>query len=305
MLDSYQKFAAAILMMLVLIIPPYIVADEGRAAMDIKLIPKELTISQIMQLRDSLAMSKNPKKLSLKPAATCFEANIDAYLLQVSATNKKIYGCIFSDQVTMNSALLRAGLFVHTPLGIVTDEKLFNSKLMTSVGGHDFDGAELLKYNQTAVIPSGSAAEYKTSKAIERQFKSEILDKIIAQHNNNFILFAVINTKKFQANLSHELLHAQYYNVPEIAPILLKVWQTEVKAEDQKIIKDCLQNGGYDMQQQELQLREFYSYFLQYNATAYLKGIKVLAPMAPLAKVYAPLIIKALNRDSIQIISIK
>lgn len=302
MLGFYQTNQAIIWLMFLVITPSSGFAEQP--AIDINFVPGKLELNQIQQVRNSLTISKNPKKLSPKPKATCFQANIDQYLLQVSENNKTVYGCIFSDQVAMNSALLRAGLFVHTPLGMVTDETLFNSKLMTTVGGHDFDGAVLQKYNRAARIDEPTEAKYKTFKSIEQNFKTEVLDKVIAQNRSNFIFFAVINTKKFNANITHELLHAQYYNVPEIAEILLEVWQDEVKAEDQKIIKDCLQNGGYDMQQKELLLREFYSYFLQDDATAYLKSLKVLAPMAPLAKVYAPLITKALQQKNIKIISI-
>jgi hypothetical protein len=56
------------------------------------------------------------------------------------------------------------------------------------------------------------------------------------------------------------------------------------------------------MKQQELLLREFYSYFLQYNAMEYLKGIKVLKDMSPLANLYAPAITKALEEKNIKVI---
>lgn len=281
-----------------------VLAGMEDKSIHIELIDKQLNLPAIIQLRDQMPMSQKPKELSKQPSATCFQANIDDYLLDKSETKKKIYGCIFSDQAAMNSSLLRAGMFVHTGAGNTTDNQLFSSKLMTAVGGHDFDGTELVKYNQEVNIPTESAPEHIKFKLIERQFKQEVIDKIISENNKNFIFFSVINTKKFKANITHELLHAQYYNVPQIAPILLEVWSSKVSIEDKQIIIACLKNGGYDMEQQDLLLREFYSYFLQYDSTEYIKSIKVLANMASLSAKYAPQIAKALEQHNIKIISL-
>ena len=64
----------------------------------------------------------------------------------------------------------------------------------------------------------------------------------------------------------------------------------------------ALQDGGYDVQQQELLLREFYSYFLQYDATNYMDSIKVLKPMSPLAEKYAAKITRALQEKGIKVL---
>lgn len=270
-----------------------------------KFIDHELNLPAMLKLQSEMEMSKNPKQLSSQPTATCFQANIDEYLLNKSSADKKVYGCIFSDQVTMNAALLRAGLFVHTDIGMASDEQLFNSKLMTAVGGHDFLGKELINFHNHVEISRESAPEHQKLKDIEYQFTKQVLHKIMYANKENFILFAIINTKKFKENLTHELLHAQYYNVPEIAPTLLYVWQTAVTKQDQQTIITALKNGGYDMDQQELLLREFYSYFIQYNAEEYLESIKVLEDMAPLVKEYAPAITKALEQQDIKIVDIK
>ncbi len=300
-----QKGMIASLVFSLLLTYTNVWADVAGGAIEVKFVAGKLNLSSILQLQKEMTLSENPKLLSEQPNVTCFEASIDEYLLEKSTSNKRIYGCIFSDQVAMNAALLRAGLFVHTDLGIMSDAQLFNSKMMTAVGGHDFLGEELLRFHEIASIPAESAQEHKKIKAIEKQFKKEILDKIIQDNNDNFILFSVINTKKFRENITHELLHAQYYNVPQIAPILLQVWQTEVTPQDQKIIMNALQNGGYDMKQQELLLREFYSYFLQYNAADYLKNIKVLEDISPLVDVYASHIKQALAKKNIKVITLQ
>ncbi len=272
-------------------------------AIEISFINNKQNIAHILKLQHKITMSKKPKELSQHPQATCFEADIDQFIPKGTANVKPIYGCIFSDQIAMNAALLRAGLYVHTDAGMATDAQLYNSKLMSTVGGHDFNGRELTDFCKNPVIPTETAVEHQTFKAIEAEFAQQVIQPIIAKHSDNFIFFAIINTKKFKANLSHELLHAQYYNVPQIASILETVWQ-KVSQKNQTLIVDCLRAGGYDMQQHELLLREFYSYFLQYNATQYLAGIKVLEPMSPLAAIYAPKIRAALAKDHIKVLTV-
>lgn len=260
------------------------------------------SISQLVSQYENLTTTKNPNKLSSTPSAFCFPVNINEYLLEKSL-RKPIFGCIFSDQVTMNAALLRAGMFVHTKMGMPNDKALFNSKLMTTVGGHDFDGKELFNYKQHITAPENTLPKYTLMKRIEQEFDNKIITPIISQYKDNFIFFAIINTKKFRENLSHELLHAQYYNTPEIQIALLKVWKKSSSA-DQKIILNAFQKGGYDIEQQELLLREFYSYFLQYNAKNYLSSIKVLANLAPLADKYKQEIEAEFALANIKILSV-
>lgn len=269
----------------------------------IDMLQQPQSIAQIIKIQQAMTMQEQPKQLAAHPSVICFQANIDQFLPKEITTPQPVYGCIFSDQVSMNAALLRAGLYIHTDMGMASDEQLYNSKLMTAVGGHDFAGNELSKYNANVVIPKDSKSEHTTYKNIENEFYTNVVRTLIAKHKDNFIFFAVTNTKKFQENLSHELLHAQYYNVPEIGAILETVW-LRVPKTDQKTIIDCLRNGGYDMEQHELLLREFYSYFLQYNATEYLDSIQVLKPMAPLAKVYAPKIQAALAKHGIEVLTV-
>lgn len=201
----------------------------------------------------------------------------------------------------MNASLLRAGLYVHTKMGMASDEQLFSSNLMSAVGGHDFNGEELSNYDKQAIIHNDTLPEHKRFKEIEKEFDLQVIKPIIEKNKDNFIFFAIINTKKYKENLSHELLHAQYYNVPQIKPLLLQVWN-KLPPSDQQIIINALRDGGYDMDQQELLLREFYSYFLQYNAKNYLSTIKVLATMAALADIYASKILTALAKSNIKVL---
>jgi len=277
----------------------------GEPVINIQMLEGAKNITEILEVQRGMAMSDNPKELSTPPTAICFEANISKFLPTSDSNPKSVYGCIFSDQVAMNASLLRAGLYVHTGMGMADDEQLYNSKLMTAVGGHDFDGKELSNYQKKEKeSPITRLDKFQQMNDIENAFHRQVVDPILQHDNENFIFFAIINTPKFKANLSHELLHAQYYDVPQISTLLWEVWDKQVTPEDKEIIIAALTNGGYDMQQQELLLREFYSYFLQYDAENYLASIEVLKPMAPLANKYAPLITKALNSHEITVLTV-
>ena len=272
-------------------------------AIDIKMLEQEQSLINLLNLQKTMTMSMSPKQLSKKPQAICFKVNINEFFPAYTINNKPIYGCVFSDRIAMNVSLLRAGLYIHTKIGMASDEKLFSSNLMNNVGGHDFNGEELFIYSKKAIISGKTLPKYKRFKNIEIEFDKKIIKPIICQNKKNFIFFSIINTKKYKENLSHELLHAQYYNVPQIRQILLHVWE-KVLPNDQQIIIKSLHSGGYDTDRQELLLREFYSYFLQYNSKDYLSSIKVLIPMAILSDIYAPKIQAALNTSNIKILRI-
>jgi len=290
-----------ILIYLLLLVP---FAVSAESAIDITMLQGAQTIPQILEVQQNMLMSASPKELSTPPQAVCFQANIVKFLPANETNPKAIYGCIFSDQVAMNAALLRAGLYVHTNMGMADDEKLYNSKLMTSVGGHDFDGKELASYHKQTLHAEKKLDKFQQLNSIENEFHKKVVDPILKDDDENFVFFAIINTEKFKANLSHELLHAQYYDIPQLSQILLEVWQKQVSSEDKETIITALTNGGYDMQQEELLLREFYSYFLQFDAGNYLMGVKVLEPMAPLASKYAPKITKALLDHGITVLTV-
>jgi hypothetical protein len=296
---ALKKVLCHIILLCVLV--ANVIAEEQ--PISINFLTSEQTILQILALQQKMPMEKNPKEFSPHPQAICFQANINKFLPKNADQLQPIYGCIFSDQVAMNAALLRAGLYVHTEMGIATDDQLYNSKLMTTVGGHDFAGKELVDYYLHATIPTEAKSEHEKLKAIEQEFDHKVLKPILEKNQANFIFFSVINTKKFKENLSHELLHAQYYNYPKIAEILEQVWQ-EVPKKHQQTIINCLREGGYDVAQHDLVLREFYSYFLQYNAAQYLAGITPLKPMTSLANTYATKIRAALAKNHIKVLTV-
>ncbi len=277
-------------------------ADEAVQPINITFIESERTIDQILQLQKAMVLLENQKQLPEEPKAYCFKVNIKQFLPK-NARLQPIFGCIFSDQVSMNASLLRAGLYIHTDMGLASDDQLFNSKLMKTVGGHDFSGTQLVEYYKNTVVNNNTSPDHAQLKSIELDFNKTVMQAIIQQNSVNFIFFSIINTSKFEENLSHELLHAQYYDTPQMEDLLLQVWD-QVPATDKNIITECLKNGGYDVKQQELLLREFYSYFLQYKAADYLTTIKVLEPMAPLAKIYGPKIKNALAKENIRVLTV-
>lgn len=260
-------------------------------------------LSSLLALPERMPQLDDPKELPEQPACLCFHVNI-ANFLPEKKMKKPVYGCVFSDQTSMNSALLRAGLYIHTSSGMPSDHDLFSSKLMSKVGGHDFDGKELLRFYQAYKPIETHLPEYQKLRLIESTFQTRIVDRIIEENHDNFIFFAIINTKTFKENLTHELLHAQYYNLPSLSTLLLTVWKEQVTKKHQKLFTETLQKAGYDMTQEELLLREFYSYLMQHNAQEYLNTVSALTPIASLAPLYTPKITSALKQEGIPLLSV-
>lgn len=264
----------------------------------------KLSINEYLKQKDKFPTTENPKRLSAEPYALCSEIDISTYIPNYNKeTYMPVFGCTFSDQVAMNASLLRSGIYIHTPMGMVTDQQLFDSKLMTAVGGHDFLGEDLKKYIDTGnfVLPNPDYAELLS---LEQKFWEEIIYPIVEEYQDKFILFAVMNFKTLKQNFSHELLHAQYYNSKQVQDTIKQTWNSKVSAEDKHIIKDALEAGGYDVQQEELLYREFYSYYMQYDAKNYLESISVLKPMAELTERYVPAITMACKQSSFDAIAI-
>ena len=270
-------------------------------AIDLQILDQEQEIADLLDLQQKLVMSEQPKELSRVPQAIRFKVDIRSYL--PSHFHKPIYGCIFSDEVAMNAALLRAGLYVHTKMGIVDDATVFHCDLMKHVAGHDFNGRELAAYGKQPAVSAPILPEYKQLREIEREFNQQVILPITQSHQDDFSLFAIMNTKRFKDDLSHELLHAQYYNSPQTRAILAQTWQ-QVSPADQQTIVSSLRNGGYDMDQEELLLREFYSYFLQHNAEEHLASVAVIASMAGLADRYGHKIRAALELAGIPVLKV-
>lgn len=270
-------------------------------AIDLQILDQEQEIADLLALQQKLVMSEQPKELSQAPQALCFKVDIRSYL--PSHSQKLVYGCIFSDQVAMNAALLRAGLYVHTKMGAVDDATLFQCDLMKHVAGHDFNGRELAAYSRQPAVSAPILPEYRQLREIEREFNRQVILPITQNHQDDFILFAIVNSQRFKGDLSHELLHAQYYNSPQLRANLAQTWQ-EVSPADRQTFVSSLRKGGYDMDQEELLLREFYSYFLQHDAEEHLASVEVLAPMVGLADRYGPKIRAALQRDGLTILEV-
>lgn len=270
-------------------------------AIDLQVLDEEQEIADLLALQQTLVMSEQPKELSRLPQAICFQVDIRSYL--PGQSQKPIYGCIFSDQVAMNAALLRAGLYVHTKMGSVDDATLYNCDLMKHVAGHDFNGRELAAYGRQPVVSAPILPEHRKLREIEREFNQQVIRRLTQNHQDDFILFAIVNTKRFKGDLSHELLHAQYYNSPQLRASLAQTWQ-QVSPADQQTFESALRSGGYDMDQEELRLREFYSYFLQHSAEEHLASVAVLAPMVGLADRYGPKIRAALELAGISVLEV-
>jgi len=287
----------------ILMLTSNMVLASGNYSLNIKNLSIKQNVTKLLDLPKNMLMSNNPEELSQSPQVACFNVDIDEYIPSYLTHKKQIYGCIFSDHVSMNAALLRARLYVHTKSSMTSDKELFGSKLMKVVGSHDFNGKDLVKYKNNLILPEDNDVEYKELKSIEKEFDQKVISNLINNNKDNFIFFAIANTKKYKENLSYELLHAQYYNTPKLKDIIAGIWD-KIEPEHKKIITNALKDGGYDIDQQELLRSEFYSLLMQYNAEDYLSGIEVLAPMSKLVNIYYEVIQNELDKNNIKLITL-
>ena len=257
-----------------------------------------------MKIKDSIKVN------SAKPEAVCFAVDpavFAASTKQLQQPSLHTYGCLFSDQQSMNAALLRSGLYLYTQQGVVNDAAFLSSPYHKMVAGHDLMSNDLRRYlNARSKDKRGITLKQQSAPvlAMEQQFwHTFLLPKL--KRKADFFLFAVFVRPALKENLSHELLHAQYYQLPTLRHLLRDIWQHQVSAVDRATIIQALAKGGYDTRDQELVLREFLSYCLQYRAKSYVSRVKPLATIAPLITKYARIIVQTARQKGITLISVE
>jgi hypothetical protein len=85
------------------------------------------------------------------------------------------------------------------------------------------------------------------------------------------ILIAASLNEKPEKIISHELLHAQFYENPDLQSKIQKFWNENVTPEDRKLYLEILKHEGYDTDNSEMVINEFFAYTLE-------KGNPVIFP---------------------------
>ncbi|MCI5072035.1 hypothetical protein MRY82_03695 [bacterium] len=203
--------------------------------------------------------------------------NIDRYSL-ISPTQcypavevPNTYLCVSYKQEDQNQIFGRISLFsegvAEISAGTIVDfDTPWLQFMYEEVGGHDISSPAILGFFNAA-----SEDDIKLSQA-ESAFKNNVLVPIVkkqmqTQEGADFHIITVSLQNAYPAEqvLSHEALHAQYFEYRSIQDAVKKYWNNHLTPTQKEWIKNQL-NMIYDVENEFVLLNEFFSYSLMRNA---------------------------------------
>lgn len=184
--------------------------------------------------------------------------------------------CQSNTQTEMNYALARATFFVE---GIENpnnkgkikkhDDPVLNN-YYELLSGHDLRGQDLLQFHQKVQEQcAASHGDYRTcyNPYEEDLFQNFILGEISKRKNFVVITFSNGGGADWHEVVTHEIMHAQYFNQKKFESIVNTFWEKEVSENDKKAIRATL--GQYYNGNDDLLIRnEFQAYILMAGAEA-------------------------------------
>jgi hypothetical protein len=210
---------------------------------------------------------------------------------------------VFNYPTVMNIAFLRASLyieggqaykkaFVVNGRSIIKNADLMKAMDKLGVAGHDFRASSLLDFWNSMdqmdprafrPVPSSSynellPIEFELRRALEPYFLKHPETTIVAVSANYYS----------STVFSHEISHAQYFNIPEYRSAVIAYWNS-LSELDRGQIRDYLSGPGkfYDRNQEDLLINEFQAYLTHLD---FYKNPKIAANLGR----YRPLLRKHL-----------
>ncbi len=217
---------------------------------------------------------------------------------------KGAYLCVSGTQTDMNRALVRASSYIE---GLGSDGgkgrvlKFSDPNYsfgLRMVGGHDLRGPDLLRYYQAVVnacTQSGGNNDICFDDYEKQIFEKLILPKAKAQPNFVVITYAIRSSMSYQQVVTHEILHAQYFNDSVFRQVCDTFWNDNLTDGDRSAVKATL-SAYYDQSDELLMKNEFQAYILMAGAES-----SQLASLV--SKFRGPLVAKlaAQNRAPVQV----
>jgi hypothetical protein len=188
------------------------------------------------------------------------------------------YLCVSDTQLEMNMALARASAFIEGLGGPGTKGKVVRlddpelQQYLRIVGGHDLRGQDLNTFLAAATKACNDSKQ--DPNVCFNPYEKEIFENFISPKtkiNPNFVVitYAVRSSMSWQDVVTHEILHAQYFNQPEFRKICDNFWNTELTDEDRAAVKFNL-GRYYDSSDELLMMNEFQAYMLMTRAESQL-----------------------------------
>jgi hypothetical protein len=212
----------------------------------------------------------------------------------------QVYLCQFNTILGMSNALNRATAFVEGvggTKGHVMSQTEYRSSLShTIIVGHDLQGKDLLRYSAEATKACHPrVSEDFCARKVEKDFFENFVKPMIAIHPD-FVVIAFANQDSgWKDILSHEILHAQYFNVQTYRDTVDGFWHGLTTSQKNEIVERL--SILYDTSSEYLMRNEFQAYLLQAGAESWM--------FADLLDLYRKPLIKMLESNGHSPIQIK
>lgn len=182
--------------------------------------------------------------------------------------------CLSHQDVEMNSSFLRCSFFVEGLYNSASKDKVIRQDdptykiSYTNVAGHNLQRRDLLEFNRK--IQEDCVSSNKDKMVCYNRNEKEMFENFIVPYAIQIPKFVVISaaqisTMKWQYVVSHEIMHAQYFNHAKYKDTVDAVWEKQMTEEEKEEIRNAL-SGVYDKSNEFLMKNEFQAYILQTGA---------------------------------------
>ncbi len=183
---------------------------------------------------------------------------------------KHSYIAVFNHYTYMNWALGRISTF-QTQGRIISDKNLIRKDSpVQSFGGHDisadvirdFSRAFLEARRQSGPQEIVDPAFDSPKLHVELEFWQNVVVPLV-ENDPSAVLIAVGLNYRPGKVLSHEILHAFFYETPELQKKVAQFWNEEVSVNDRRQYLEVLNREKYDLSNHKQVINEFLAYTLE------------------------------------------
>ncbi len=223
----------------------------------------ELSDLKINSLEDLSSVVANLRKYAI-PNLTYAQEHPEKAAVTISKVGRldHAYVVIFNNSTYMNWALGRIAMF-QTQRKMISNTALTrtNSQVQ-SFGGHDISHDLVSEFQKMREHVSSQSDPQSPKLQVEAAFWNEVILPILKRDPKATIIAGSLDVH-LKKVISHEILHATFYERPEIKEKIEQFWQTEVSGADKAQYLEILKREKYDIQNRELVMNEFLAYTLE------------------------------------------
>jgi len=180
--------------------------------------------------------------------------------------------CLYNTQRGMNSALARSSFYIEGTggqKGVIPKQNDRSLESMKSkIGGHDLKGVDLLRFDHAST--AACSAGGKDVNVCNNSYEEDVFINLIrpeTQKSSKFVLitFASQSNMDWREVVTHEILHAQYFNDARFQEIADRFWDKDMTEPERESVRNALERY-YDKSDELLMKNEFQAYMLMAGA---------------------------------------